>query len=90
LLLKAKQLGISIAIEDFGTGYSSFSYLANFPIDKLKIDRSFIENLDSSRIIRKLVDTLIDMPKNLRFIFPEGQHDNAAVHLRWFNDECVP
>lgn len=72
-MLRLQQLGMSIAIDDFGTGYSSLSYLANLPIDKLKIDRSFVENLDSSRINRKLVDTLINMSKNLHMeVIAEG------------------
>ncbi len=72
-MLKLQQLGMSIAIDDFGTGYSSLSYLANLPIDKLKIDRSFVENLDSSMVNRKLVDTLINMSKNLHMeVIAEG------------------
>jgi diguanylate cyclase (GGDEF)-like protein len=72
-MLQLQRLGMSIAIDDFGTGYSSLSYLANLPIDKLKIDRSFVEKLDSNTVNRKLVDTLINMSKNLHMeVIAEG------------------
>lgn len=64
-MLKFQKLGISIAIDDFGTGYSSLSYIANLPIDKLKIDRSFVEELHTRVTNRKLVETLVNMAKNL-------------------------
>src|ERR1700676_3319467 len=65
VLQQIKALGIRLAIDDFGTGYSSLSYLHRFPLDTLKIDRSFIsgpgENAEGMEIAR----TIMPMAKNL-------------------------
>ncbi|QGS69072.1 EAL domain-containing protein [Oceanobacillus sp. 143] len=64
-------LGVKVSIDDFGTGYSSLSYLKQLPIDTLKIDKSFIDNLDADGEI--IVNTIINMGKNLRFrVIAEG------------------
>lgn len=60
-----KELGTNIAIDDFGTGYSSLSYLKNFPIDTLKIDRSFIRDLENSSSDIAITRTIIALGENL-------------------------
>jgi diguanylate cyclase (GGDEF)-like protein len=60
-LNELKKLGVSLAIDDFGTGYSSLSYLKDMPIDILKIDRSFICNMDESEQSSSFVNAIIQM-----------------------------
>ena len=60
-----KALGVRIAIDDFGTGYSSLAYLRQFPVDALKIDRSFISGIASSPEAGALMHTLIQLGKAL-------------------------
>ena len=56
-----KKLGIKIALDDFGIGYSAINYLKKFPIDLLKIDRSFIANIDKDQVDLAITKTLIDL-----------------------------
>lgn len=60
-----KALGIRVAVDDFGTGYSSLAYLRRFPVDILKIDRSFIASMTSSERSSALIHTLVQLGKSL-------------------------
>jgi EAL domain-containing protein (putative c-di-GMP-specific phosphodiesterase class I) len=62
---RLKDLGISLAIDDFGTGYSCLSYLPNLPFDALKIDRSFIREMDTRPESAALVLSLVTLAKNV-------------------------
>jgi diguanylate cyclase (GGDEF)-like protein len=65
--LKAlKALGAHIALDDFGTGYSSLSYVHRLPLDKIKIDRSFVKDIESQPACRDIVKTIIDLCRNLK------------------------
>lgn len=71
-LSKVRNLGIKIAIDDFGTGYSSLSYLNELPVDKIKIDRSFIKNYPITDD-GTLIEILVDMSKKLnKTVLTEG------------------
>ena len=70
-LNKIKSLGIRICLDDFGTGYSSLSYLSRLPIDTIKIDKSFVDEVSHGKNI--LVDTIISMAKSLNMnVIAEG------------------
>ncbi len=66
ILSELKQLGTQIYIDDFGTGYSSLSYLHKYPIDTLKIDRSFIQNIDCNSDQLEIARTIIVLAKTLK------------------------
>ena len=73
ILQKLKALGLTIAVDDFGTGYSSLSYLKDFPIDCLKIDRSFVQKIQSNSTDKALVDMILSMAKHLQLkVVAEG------------------
>lgn len=65
-MAELRSYGIGISVDDFGTGYSSLSYLRRFPLDTLKIDKSFVESVDSSRESREIVRAIVTMAHGLR------------------------
>ncbi len=73
ILERLSRMGVIVSVDDFGTGYSSMSYLRRFPIDKLKIDRSFITNVLSSADDASIVQAIISLAHGLRLkVVAEG------------------
>ena len=82
-----KELGVQIAIDDFGTGYSSFAHLQRFPVDALKIDRSFITGLERNQEGLTLIRSLVQLGKSLSIeTFAEGIE--AEHELSLLRDEA--
>jgi len=75
-----KDMGMKVAIDDFGTGYSSLSYLNNFPSDLLKIDKSFIDLMNTSESSKQYVATIISIGHILNLhVISEGVEDEAQI-----------
>lgn len=87
LIEQLRALGICISIDDFGTGYSSLSYLHRFPIDTLKIDRSFIKGMGKPGENSTIAQTIISLAKNLGIeVIAEGiETKEQLVHLQQMN-----
>lgn len=87
-LRSLKNMGVRIAIDDFGTGYSSLSYLRRFPIDVLKIDRSFIKELPGDGDSLSIVHTVVALARALKIqVVAEGVE--TAEQLQLLSDEGI-
>ncbi len=79
-LRRLRDLGFSLALDDFGTGYSSLSYLRHYPIDKIKIDRSFITNLGSDAGADAIISALIKLAHSLNMtVIAEGVETESQL-----------
>jgi EAL domain-containing protein (putative c-di-GMP-specific phosphodiesterase class I) len=88
IVSRLKDLGVRLSIDDFGTGYSSLSYLTRFPLNELKIDRSFVLGLTESEQNVELVRAIIAMAKSLELeIVVEGVE--RIEELQFFREQDV-
>ena len=88
ILEELKALGIRISVDDFGTGYSSLNYLLQLPIDHVKIDKSFVQNLGENPKNKTIVTTIINMAHNVNLtVTAEGAETIEQVQFLQ-NNQC--
>ena len=80
ILVELKALGVRISLDDFGAGYSSLSYLQRFPVDVLKIDRSFVEGIGRNEECGEIIRTILNLARTLELdVVAEGTETAAQV-----------
>jgi EAL domain-containing protein (putative c-di-GMP-specific phosphodiesterase class I) len=82
ILGRLKRMGINISIDDFGTGYSSLSYLRRFPLDTLKIDASFIQDVSGDNNDAAIVQAIVGLAHSLKLlVVAEGVENEAQLRF---------
>ncbi|MGX9462547.1 EAL domain-containing protein [Shewanella sp. A14] len=82
VMQQLSKMGVSLALDDFGTGYSSLSYLKRFPINCLKIDKTFVDDIDKSDQDLKMVDSIITIAHNMGlYVVGEGVEQTAQLNI---------
>jgi len=86
-----KNLGVQISLDDFGTGYSSLSYLKRFPVDKLKVDRSFIQDVNEKNCDTRLIEAIYSIAHSLEMeVVAEGVETEFQLsQLKKFGSSCI-
>lgn len=86
-----RKLGVSFAIDDFGTGYSSLAYIKRFPVDMIKIDRSFIADLEQDKSVRSIVEGVVNISHSLGLkVLAEGVENQSQLeHLRSYGCDAI-
>ena len=87
MLMQLRAVGVRISVDDFGTGYSSLAYLRQFPVDTLKIDRSFVRGMVSNTDTAEIVAGIMNLSNQLGLrVVAEGvEHEDQCAHLRALN-----
>ncbi len=81
-LLALKAMGVRMAIDDFGTGYSSFTYLRRFPVDTLKVDQSFVQEITADLEGNTMVDAMINIGNSLNHrVIAEGVETHSQLEF---------
>ena len=82
ILAKIKSMGVRLAIDDFGTGYSSLAQIKHFPVDTLKVDRSFIRNIPQDAEDKAITEAIIAMGKTLSLtVVAEGVETEEQMNF---------